>query len=302
MLTNIIRIWFIFCSIFTGICGFLLFYMESYLPVLISRTYRYGKFSNNVHQSLLVELEIPKRRFKDFYRFAAPASSYVLYLVVNKYLWNNNIPQYITWMLNVCLGSFRQQLVSPESTFIAALLFTLHLWKRLYETHCVNIFSDKKINICHYIVGIAHYIGSLIAIIGESEGFAKGSKGNFSLRKITYFQLLCTLIFISSSYIQLKANIVLNNLRKDKDGKINYAVYKIPHDGLFKYVSGALNITEIIIYITLSGILWQSSTFHYVTIWVATNQLSTAILTHQWYVQTFENYPKTRKILLPYIF
>ncbi|CAL7948830.1 unnamed protein product [Xylocopa violacea] len=205
-------------------------------------------------------------------------------------------------MLNVCLGSFRQQLVSPESTFIAVLLLTLHCWKRLYETHCVNIFSDKKINISHYLVGLYHYLGSLVSIVGESEGFVEGSEGNFSWKRITYFQLLCALTFISSSYVQLRANIVLSNLRKDKDEKINRAIYKIPHGGLFKYVSGALNITEIIIYVILSIILWQSSTFHYVTIWVIINQVCTAVLTHEWYVQTFQNYPKSRKILLPYIF
>lgn len=100
----------------------------------------------------------------------------------------------------------------------------------------------------------------------------------------------------------LKSNFILRKLRKNKDGKINSTIYKIPHDGLFEYVSGALQITEIIIYITLSIILWQSSTFHYVTIWVLCNQIWTATLTHQWYIQTFKNYPKSRKILIPFIF
>lgn len=148
-------------------------------------------------------------------------------------------------------------------------------------------------NVLHYIVGFYHYIGTLICIISESEGFVEGiykyiytfifnwliiwiilgSKGNFSWNKITYFHLLCLTIFILSTYAQLKSNFILRKLRKNKDGKINSTVYKIPHDGLFEYISGALQITEIIIYITLSIILWQSSTFHYVTIWVLCNQV-----------------------------
>lgn len=65
--------------------------------------------------------------------------------------------------------------VSPESTFIATLLFTLHCWKRLYETHFVNIFSDNMMNIAHYLMGYIHYIGTLVCIIGESDGFVEGN-------------------------------------------------------------------------------------------------------------------------------
>lgn len=302
MQINIIRILFIFCTIFTGILGLLIYRMESYLPIFLTRTYRYGKYSVNIYEPIIAKTEVPRKWFKHFYIFAAPASSYVLYLVICIYLWEYDISKNIMWILDMCLGSFRQPLVSSESTFIAILLLTFHCWKRLYETYYVNIFSDKKMNILHYLIGFYHYIGTLICIISESEGFVKGSKGNFSWNKITYFHLLCSIIFILSTYAQLKSNFILRKLRKNKDGKINSTIYKIPHDGLFEYVSGALQITEIIIYITLSIILWQSSTFHYVTIWVLCNQIWTATLTHQWYIQTFKNYPKSRKILIPFIF
>ncbi|XP_026294757.1 polyprenol reductase isoform X2 [Apis mellifera] len=254
MQINIIRILFIFCTIFTGILGLLIYRMESYLPIFLTRTYRYGKYSVNIYEPIIAKTEVPRKWFKHFYIFAAPASSYVLYLVICIYLWEYDISKNIMWILDICLGSFRQPL------------------------------------------------GTLICIISESEGFVKGSKGNFSWNKITYFHLLCSIIFILSTYAQLKSNFILRKLRKNKDGKINSTIYKIPHDGLFEYVSGALQITEIIIYITLSIILWQSSTFHYVTIWVLCNQIWTATLTHQWYIQTFKNYPKSRKILIPFIF
>ncbi|OAD52383.1 putative polyprenol reductase [Eufriesea mexicana] len=276
--------------------------MEPYLPILITRTYRYGKFSINDYQRIVAKVEVPKKWFKHFYIFAAPTSSYVFYIVLCKYLWKDNITKNIIWILNLCLGSFRQPLVSPESTFVATLLLTLHCWKRLYETHFVNIFSDKMMNISHYIIGFCHYIGALVSIIGESDGFIEGSEGNFSWKRITYLHLICAIVFVLSSYIQLKTNFILSNLRQNKDGKINSTVYKIPYGGLFEYISGALQITEMIIYVTLSIILWQSSTYHYITIWVLINQTCTAVFTHKWYIQTFKNYPKSRKILLPYIF
>ena len=302
MQSNFIRILFIVIAASTAIFGLLINYVESYLPSTLTSTYRYGKFSANTYKPIVAKTEVPKRWFKHFYMFAAPASSYVLYLVLHKYLLNGDIPKTVTWILNMSLGTNRQPLVSPESTFLASVLFCLQCCKRLYETTCVNIFSDKMMNLVHYFMGFCHYIGVLLCVIGESKGFSGDSNGTIAWNRITYIQLLCAVIFILASYTQLKANYTLRNLRKDKDDKINFKVYKIPHNGLFKYVSGALQSTEILMYLTASIILWQSSTYHYVTIWVLVNQTSTAMLTHQWYIQTFKNYPKSRKVLVPYIF
>ncbi|XP_043579745.1 uncharacterized protein LOC122566489 isoform X2 [Bombus pyrosoma] len=301
MQINIILIIFIAASLFTGILGLLLIYMETYLPILITRTFRYGKFCIT-YQSIITHAEVPKRWFKHFYILAAPVSSYVLYLTICKFLWAGNSSKNVIWILNICLGSFRQARVSPESTFIATLLLTLHCWKRFYETHFVSIFSDNMMNISHYLMGYIHYLGTLVCIIGESDGFVEGSQGNFSWRRITYLQLICAIICVLSSYVQLRTNFILSNLRYDKDRKITSTAYKIPHGGLFEYISGALQFTEIIIYILLSIILWQSTNFHYITLWVIINQTVTAVLTHKWYIQTFKNYPMSRRILLPYIF
>lgn len=302
MHVNLVRIGFILIAAYVGFIGLLINYVEAYLPAFLTRSYRYGKISANVDQPVIAKIEVPKRWFKHFYVFAAPASTYVLYLIVRKFLWENDVPKYVLWVLDTCLGPSRQPLVSPECTFLAALLFNLHVWKRLYETQCVSIFSDKRINITHYVIGFFHYMGTLVSLIGESQGFFEDSGEQFYWRRITYFQLVCAIVFVLSSYAQLKTNFILSNLRKDESGKISSTVYKIPHGGLFEYVSGALQITEITVYATLSAILWQSSTFHYVTIWVITNQISTAMLTHKWYIETFESYPKSRKIILPYIF
>lgn len=100
-----------------------------------------------------------------------------------------------------------------------------------------------------------------------------GSEGNFSWRRITYLQLICAIICVLSSYVQLRTNFILSNLRYNKDGKITFTAYKIPYGGLFEYISGALQFTEIIIYILLSIILWQSTNFHYITLWVIINQV-----------------------------
>lgn len=66
--------------------------------------------------------------------------------------------------------------VSPANTLLALILLTIHFTKRLYETQNVNVFSDAKMNIAHYLIGFLHYFSLIIIIIGESEGFVKGIK------------------------------------------------------------------------------------------------------------------------------
>lgn len=61
MQINIIRILFIFCTIFTGIIGLLIYYMESYLPIFLTRTYRYGKYSVNIYEPIVAKTEVPRK-------------------------------------------------------------------------------------------------------------------------------------------------------------------------------------------------------------------------------------------------
>jgi len=131
--------------------------------------------------------------------------------------------------------------------------------------------------------------------------FYIGSYANVSLHKITTVKLICAFICLSSSYVQLKSNFILARLRKNSHGDVVSHVYKIPFDGLFKYIAGPLQLCEILIYLMLSVILWQASTYHYVTIWVVLNQVECAFLSHRWYQKTFKNYPEERNILIPYI-
>jgi len=73
--------------------------------------------------------------------------------------------------------------------------------------------------------------------------------------------------------MQLKTNFILAKLRKNVHGDIVSLEHKIPSDGLFKCIAGPLQLCEIFIYLMLSVILWQASTYHYVTFWVISNQV-----------------------------
>ncbi|XP_012539249.1 polyprenol reductase isoform X2 [Monomorium pharaonis] len=297
---NIIRYFFIF-----NIINFVLFltdFFESHLPAFIKRsTFSYGKFNVKMPSIIATKFEVPKRWFRHYYIFSAPLMTISLYLILRTCLHNVDVPQIMFTALDTSLGTSRKLLISAEDTILAIVIYNIHCWKRLYESYYVNIFSDQKQNIYFYIIALIHYVSLTLSILGESQGFVKGSCGNMHLHKITIVKLVCVLVCLWSIYVQLKTNFILAKLRKNIHGDIVSLKYKIPFGGLFKYVSSPLCLCEVLIYIMLSAILWQASTYHYVTLWVITNQGYSAYITHQWYNKTFKNYPKERKILIPYI-
>ncbi|XP_011629694.1 polyprenol reductase-like [Pogonomyrmex barbatus] len=113
----------------------------------------------------------------------------------------------------------------------------------------------------------------MLSLIGESVGFVRGSHMDFSLRKLTSMQLMCIFIFLWSTYTQLRMNFILARLRKNQYGDIVTKDHKIPFGELFNYITNPLQFTEILVYVTMSGILWQASTFHYITFFVIMNQV-----------------------------
>lgn len=123
---------------------------------------------------------------------------------------------------------------------------------------------------------------------------------------MTQFELMYALpfatLFLCAWINQFHSNILLSNLRKNSTGQVITQKHIMPTGGYFEYVSSPHMFFEILIYISLFGILHQNTSWKYVVIWVVSNQIINARLTHQWYLKTFKNYPQSRKALIPKIF
>ncbi|XP_046429731.1 polyprenol reductase isoform X4 [Neodiprion fabricii] len=301
MEVNLVRAIFIFNSITVTILGLLDAFAETYLPIAITSTYRYGRYAAEGKAALIPPIEVPKRWFKHFYEFAAPLSTYTLLITLRFYLGVGNVPVNILQILDILFGVNRQSLVSPEHTTLALVLVTIHCWKRFYETHYVSIFSNVKINLSHYIVGFVHYVGTISCLIGESNGFFKGSRPIVNWNGLTYIDYSCSIIFLWATYKQLICNKILSNLRKNKKGETVTLQHKIPKGDLFEYISSPLQLSEILVYLMLTIILRNSQTFYYIFLWVLLNQVATGLLGHWWYVESFKEYPKQRRALIPWI-
>ncbi|KAJ4447107.1 hypothetical protein ANN_09107 [Periplaneta americana] len=214
------------------------------------------------------------------------------------------LPQTLTAdIITIVLKRSCQILMSAISSLLALSLLTLQSWRRFYETWFVSVFSNGQMNWSHYVVGFVHYFGAITAIIAESPGFIddKGLSTMFQLKELTLGNIYGCVLFLWASYHQYKAAVLLADLRKNKNGSVVTLEHRVPHGDWFELVSSPHNLTEIMMYLAMTFILWGSDTWPVVFLWVLSNQVETAMLTHWWYKSKFEDYPAKRKAIIPYV-
>lgn len=106
---NFIDLIFINFIIVIVILGALINFIEPYLPIYITQTFRYGKHSYKGVPNKLAQLsEIPKSYFKHFYVFALIWSILITYFVTWTYLGGYTIPEFVVTGLDVICGTNRE--------------------------------------------------------------------------------------------------------------------------------------------------------------------------------------------------
>ncbi|XP_046787009.1 3-oxo-5-alpha-steroid 4-dehydrogenase 1 isoform X3 [Gallus gallus] len=96
--------------------------------------------------------------------------------------------------------------------------------------------------------------------------------------------------------INIHSDHILRNLRKPGE-----TGYKIPRGGMFEYVSGANFFGEILEWFgfALACCTTESLAFALCTLFILGSR---AKQHHQWYLEKFEDYPKNRKIVIPFVY
>lgn len=73
----------------------------------------------------------------------------------------------------------------------------------------------------------------------------------------------------------------------------------MPMGGYFDFVSAPHMLFEILMYTCLTVALLGNTSWLFVFVWVVTNQIENAWLSHKWYLEAFKNYPKERRAIFP---
>lgn len=102
-------------------------------------------------------------------------------------------------------------------------------------------------------------------------------------------------LFFTGFIMNNHSDNILLNLRKPGE-----TGYKIPHGGMFKYISAPNYFGEIIEWIGFALAAWSLPALSF-AVWTIANLAPRAITNHQWYLNKFNDYPKERKALVPFV-
>lgn len=102
-------------------------------------------------------------------------------------------------------------------------------------------------------------------------------------------------LFFIGAIINNVSDHILINLRKP-----NETGYKIPHGFLYRYVSCPNFLGEMIQWSGFAVMAWNLPALTF-CVWTIANVLPRALKHHKWYKEKFEEYPKKRKAVFPFI-
>jgi len=102
-------------------------------------------------------------------------------------------------------------------------------------------------------------------------------------------------IFFSGFFINLHSDHIVRNLRKPGETE-----YKIPSGGMFRYISSPSYFGEITEWTGWAIMTWSFPGLIF-ALWTFANLAPRARSNHIWYKETFDNYPKNRRALIPFI-
>lgn len=117
---------------------------------------------------------------------------------------------------------------------------------------------------------------------------------NIDMHSVSIFLITGFLLFVLGLYINISSDNKLINLRKIKKG------YFVPKGGLFKYISCPNFFGEILEWFGFALMTFNIGSLSFF-IWTCCNLIPRALAHHTWYKNKFNEYPKERKAILPFL-
>ncbi|GJN01991.1 hypothetical protein PR202_ga19301 [Eleusine coracana subsp. coracana] len=195
--------------------------------------------------------------------------------------------------------------------------------RRLYETeHVFHYSPSAQMHIVGYLTGLFYYVAAPLSLasscIPEAMQYLRGQVAEFIVKgrarmpdlvidsssllmplvKLGWCQWIGAVIFLWGSLHQIRCHSILGSLRKHRDSD----EYVIPCGDWFDRVSCPHYLAELVIYF---GMLVASGgsdiPVWFLFLFVITNLSFAAVETHKWYLQKFEDYPRYRYAIIPFV-
>lgn len=102
-------------------------------------------------------------------------------------------------------------------------------------------------------------------------------------------------LFFFGMAINWHADAVLRGLRRPGE-----TVYKVPNGGLYRWVSCPNYLGEVVEWTGWAVATWSLAGAAF-AFWTAANLVPRAVSHHRWYRDTFPDYPRERKAVIPFV-
>jgi 3-oxo-5-alpha-steroid 4-dehydrogenase 1 len=107
-------------------------------------------------------------------------------------------------------------------------------------------------------------------------------------------------LYYASYVLNIRSDSILRNLRTREEVEAGKKVYRVPHGGLFNWVTNASYLTELTGWLGFALATWSLGGA-YILALSAANLLPRAAATHRWYKERFPDYPSNRRVLVPFV-
>ena len=211
--------------------------------------------------------------------------------------WGPSLPNRLGWLFMEfpsVLLFFIWFLIGGVPKNLVAFLF-LVMWEAHY-LHRAFIYpfriadGKKKMPVAIMVMGSIFNAGNTFT----NGGYLYQFSGGYPLPWLYSPQMLIGLFFFICGFtINRWADRVLRSLRIDAK-----ADYRIPHGGLYGWVSCPNYLGEIITWTGWAIATWSLPGFAF-ALWTFANLAPRARAHHKWYHNEFPNYPAERKALIP---
>ncbi|XP_069487744.1 polyprenal reductase isoform X1 [Ambystoma mexicanum] len=281
------------------------------LPVLFQDIFqdliRYGKARSGrdcPRLSWMQHFFVPKRWFFQFYLISVIWNGFLLVVLIRTLFFGYNGFAWLKVLVNVLNGEPRDQISGGEfSAFMVLVLLWINSVRRLIECLFISVFSEGMIHLIHYSFGLVYYVLLGFTVLCQAPFHGRNVPVEDLFKQICWRHSLGLLLYIWAAAHQHRCIVIFANLRKSKSGEVINVVHSVPYRDWFERVSCPHYFAELLIYIALGVIFGiQNYTWCLVVMYVFFSQALEAVLSHEYYLQKFDTYPKHRKAFIPFIF
>ncbi|HEY8428133.1 MAG TPA: DUF1295 domain-containing protein [Sandaracinaceae bacterium] len=213
--------------------------------------------------------------------------------------WGPTLPSRLGWVLMECPAVllFGAVFFAGRHRFEIAPLVLLGLWQ-LHYVHRTFVFpfrmriAGKRISLT--VVALGMLFNGINAYVNARwiSGF-----GSYPSAWLTDPRFLAgAAVFAAGLAINLHSDTVLISLRKPGESG-----YKIPHGGLYRWVSSPNYLGEIVEWLGWAILTWSLPGLAF-AVYTTANLAPRAIANHRWYREKFPGeYPPERRALIPWL-